>query len=212
MTLLDGRCTGCWKDLELQTADLLKAMESYDEKTLTDKLNEKRALNIHFEVRFFDRALVLQEKLRTQNSILRYISTLTRVNNYKIILKAVDTIESMLKGTQQCYLDARDRKVQLDELVIDTATKEMERLVAERNLRFLLDNIDASVGNSQGYLAKREEVKELEDIFSVAENKKVAAEYLGVANDLKVKMGKAILAQDLYKMFAEYPIRPDPYP
>jgi hypothetical protein len=81
----------------------------------------------------------------------------------------------------------------------------MERLVAERNLRFLLDNIDAAV-------AKREEVKELENIFAVAEEKKVAGEYLEVANDLKVKMGKAILAQDLYKMFTEYPLRPDPYP
>ncbi len=40
----------------------------------------------------------------------------------------------------------------------------------------------------------------------------MAAEYLEVANDLKTKMGKAILAQDLFKMFTEYPVRPDPYP
>lgn len=36
--------------------------------------------------------------------------------------------------------------MELDELVKETARKEMERLVAERNLRFLLDNIDAAVG------------------------------------------------------------------
>ncbi len=29
-TMLDGRCNGCWKDLEHHTADLTKAMESYD--------------------------------------------------------------------------------------------------------------------------------------------------------------------------------------
>lgn len=89
--------------------------------------------------------------------------------------------------------------------MVETINKEKERLVAERNLRYLLDNIDAAV-------AKREEVKQLEDMFAVAEEKKVAGEYLDVANDLKVKMGKAILVQDIYKLFAEYPPRPDPYP
>lgn len=73
-------------------------MESYDEKTLTEKIEEKQKSGVKFEVRFFDRALVLQERLRTQNNILRYIGTLEKVSNYKIILKAVDTIESMLKG------------------------------------------------------------------------------------------------------------------
>jgi hypothetical protein len=67
-------------------------MDSYDEKTLTHKLEEKQKLGVQFEVRFLDRALVLQERLRTQNSILQYISTLSKVTNYKIILKAVDTI------------------------------------------------------------------------------------------------------------------------
>jgi hypothetical protein len=37
-------------------------------------------------------------------------------------------------------------------VVVNTINKEKERLVAERNLRYLLDNIDAAV-------AKREEVK-----------------------------------------------------
>ena len=35
---------------------------------------------------------------------------------------------------------------------------------------------------------------------------------MDVANELKVKMGKAILVQDIYKLFVEYPPRPDPYP
>lgn len=67
----------------------------------------------------------------------------------------------MLKGINISKLDARDRNVLLDELVIETIKREKERLVAERNLRYLLDNIDAAV-------AKREEVKELEDIYAVA--------------------------------------------
>lgn len=65
--MLDGRCLNCWKDLDKHTHDLTKAMESYDEKILTDKINEKKALNVQFEAKFLEKALVLQEKLRTQN-------------------------------------------------------------------------------------------------------------------------------------------------
>jgi hypothetical protein len=82
-------------------------MESYDERVLTDKLKEKADLHVKFEVKFMEKALILQEKLRTQNEILKYVGTLARVPNYKIILKAVDTIESMLKGTHAIKLDSR---------------------------------------------------------------------------------------------------------
>jgi hypothetical protein len=46
------------------------------------------------------------------------------VNNYKIILKAVGTIESMMNGNFIINTDAKNRNVQLDDLVIETVNKE----------------------------------------------------------------------------------------
>ncbi len=40
----------------------------------------------------------------------------------------------------------------------------------------------------------------------------MADDYLGVANEIKTKMNKSILAQDIHQMFCDYPVRPDPYP
>lgn len=52
----------------------------------------------------------------------------------------------------------------------------------------------------------------LELIFDTAKDKLVAAEYLDVAESIKSKMKRSILAQDLCQQFIDYPLRPDPYP
>ena len=52
----------------------------------------------------------------------------------------------------------------------------------------------------------------LEEVYTVASERSVSDDYLEVANEIKTKMNKSILAQDIYTMFCEYPIRPDPYP
>lgn len=72
-------------------------------------------------------------------------------------------------------------------------------------MRYEIDNIDTSV-------ATREGVAKLENIFVVAKDKGVANEYLEVADEIKSKMKRSILAQDLYQQFIDYPLRPDPYP
>ena len=85
------------------------------------------------------------------------------------------------------------------------AQKEIERLNAERDLRYEIDNIDTSV-------ATRDGVAKLEKIFDTAKDKGVANEYLEVADQIKSKMKRSILAQYLYQQFIDYPLRPDPYP
>ena len=61
-------------------------------------------------------------------------------------------------------------------------------------MRYITDNIDTST-------TTREDVAELESLYSKAEEKKVSAEYLTSAGTLKDKMARSILAQDLYQMF-----------
>lgn len=61
-------------------------------------------------------------------------------------------------------------------------------------------------------MATRDGVARLENIFDTAKEKQVAAEYLDVADEIKTKMKRSILAQDLHQNFTDYPLRPDPYP
>jgi hypothetical protein len=72
-------------------------------------------------------------------------------------------------------------------------------------LRYEIDNIDTSV-------ATRDGVAKLELIFDTAKEKIVAPDYLDVAESIKSKMKRSILAQDLCQQFIDYPLRPDPYP
>lgn len=60
--------------------------------------------------------------------ILDFIASLKIVENYKTILKSANIIKDMKE-------DAKARGVILDEDVIEKADAEVERLVAERNLR-----------------------------------------------------------------------------
>ncbi len=95
--------------------------------------------------------------------------------------------------------------INIDQNVKDLAQKEIDRLNAERDLRYEIDNIDTSV-------ATREGVAKLDQIYDNAKAKGVANEYLEVADGIKSKMKRSILAQDLYQQFIDYPLRPDPYP
>ncbi len=52
----------------------------------------------------------------------------------------------------------------------------------------------------------------LEGIYEKAVEKNIGKEYLEVAGEIKDKMRRSILAQDLYQNFIDYPLRPDPYP
>lgn len=63
------------------------------------------------------------------------MNSLKIVENYKTILKSVNIIQEMKD-------DSKNRKVDVDQEVLQRADKEIERLKAERNLRYQLDNID----------------------------------------------------------------------
>lgn len=58
--------------------------------------------HIQLEIRFLQECFRVAQKLTVQNEIIAYIKSLSKVNDYKIILKSVNNIKKMLKGT--CYM------------------------------------------------------------------------------------------------------------
>jgi hypothetical protein len=65
---------------------------------------------------------------------LAYVHGLAKVSDYKVILKSVNQIQQMLKGTYHSYIDALPLGIDKD--IVEIAEKTIERLNAERNLRF----------------------------------------------------------------------------
>lgn len=78
----------------------------------------------------------------------------------------------MLKGNFLLKIDALPLGIERD--VVDKAEKAIERLNAERNLRFEIDNIDTSS-------ATREGVAKLQNLYTDASEKSVSSDYLSVA-------------------------------
>lgn len=73
------------------------------------------------------------------------------MDDYKTILRSVGIIDDLVN-------DAQQRKVLLDQDVVALINSERERLVAERNLRFQLDNLDPKV-------VSVDDVKNLEELL-----------------------------------------------
>lgn len=210
---IDGKCLKCWDIIARHTAELQEKMKLYDHAQLTQKILEiegkqaksgnedAQSINssvvaqkpIEIDLKLKKDALILQEKLRTQNIILDKINSLKVVENYKTILKSVNQLKEMKE-------DAKARNVEIDPDVIEKLDGCMDRLVAERNLRFQLDNID--VGN-----CFPEDVKVLQDLMDQAKQKGVAANYMEVAEQLNSKMSRSIQTKDIYKLFTDYPVR-----
>lgn len=103
------------------------------------------------------------------------------------------------------YQDAQNRSIKLDQSVIDTINSERERLVSERNLQFQLDNLDPSE-------AIPDDVKNLEELIQSAKDRKVDDDYIENAETLRDKLSRNIKAIDIFKLFADYPVREYPIP
>ena len=82
----------------------------------------------------------------------------------------------------------------IDQYVINLATDEMNRLIAERNLRFELDNLEVA-------LSTPEQVQALQDRMAEAKEKGVALDYLETSEVLKDKMARNIQAKKILKAF-----------
>eukprot|EP00331_Platyophrya_macrostoma_P032601 CAMPEP_0176457146 /NCGR_PEP_ID=MMETSP0127-20121128/31749_1 /TAXON_ID=938130 /ORGANISM="Platyophrya macrostoma, Strain WH" /LENGTH=312 /DNA_ID=CAMNT_0017847319 /DNA_START=176 /DNA_END=1114 /DNA_ORIENTATION=+ len=185
------------KKVEQHQDELMELIKSYDYGALTTKLKFIAEKDIHIEVKALEKAIVHQEKLRTQIEIMDFIQSVNEVDNYKTIKKSINTLEDKVR-------DAMSRGVNLDQSIFDAVKGCIERLTAERNLRFELDNLQ--IGS-----VKPEEVKTLEERKTEAKDLHVADKFLESADELKTKMEKHLHAREILKKFQEYPER-EAYP
>jgi hypothetical protein len=101
---IDGRCKACWQESEDIRENLKEAIRVYDEANLKQVIETFKSKHNQLEISFLDECLKIRHKLSVQNNILGYINSLSKVNDYKIILKSVNNIKKMLKGNSVSLL------------------------------------------------------------------------------------------------------------
>ena len=141
-------------------------------------------------------ATLNEDRLRREKYIRELLDSLKVVEDHKTILKKVDELDKKLK-------DAEDHNVKLDPNLITRAAVEKKRLLAEKDLRALLSNIDIT-------MASEENLKVLTELVDIADESKVAEEYVSKGKDLKEKYTLNLDAKNIMQKFRDYPIREYP--
>ena len=108
----------------------------------------------------------------------------------------MDELDKKLKN-------AEENNVKLDPNLISRAAVEKKRLLAEKDLRALLSNIDIT-------MASEENLKILTELVEIADQSKVAEEYVAKGKDLKEKFALNLDAKNIMQKFRDYPIREYP--
>ncbi|KAL4463684.1 hypothetical protein ABPG72_009034 [Tetrahymena utriculariae] len=199
---MDGKCLKCWENIAHHSEQLKEKMKEYEQKGLTEKLNEieqysiqqqQNVLIIEIDLKLLNEAKIIQERLKTQNHIKEFIASLKIVKDYKTIRKSANRIRELRE-------DAEKRGVQLDADVLELMQNQIDRLESERDLRYEFDNLD--IGN-----CNPEQVQKLEKLIEIAQKNGVASNYTDEAVVLKEKMARSIRVKDIYKKFTDYPVR-----
>lgn len=99
--------------------ELQEAIDIYEEIGLYKKIEEFKERKDEIEITFLKKCEEIKHKLSIQNQILAYLKSLSKVDNYKIILKSVNKIHKLLKDAEP---------INIDQNVIEKAHQEIERL------------------------------------------------------------------------------------
>ena len=190
----DCRCKDCQDEIIKAENDLQNAIDSNNLEKLVTQFTESKKYKIDLHLKKL--AVLNEDRLRREKYIRELLDSLKVVEDHKTILKKVDELDKKLK-------DAEVNNVKLDPNLISRAAVEKKRLLAEKNLRALLSNIDIT-------MASEENLKILTELVDVADESKVAEEYVSKGKDLKEKYTLNLDAKNIMQKFRDYPIREYP--
>ena len=190
----DCRCKECQDEIIKAENDLQNAIDSNNLEQLVNQFTESKKYKIDLHLKKL--ATLNEDRLRREKYIRELLDSLKVVEDHKTILKKVDELDKKLK-------DAEDHNVKLDPNLITRAAVEKKRLLAEKDLRALLSNIDIT-------MASEENLKVLTELVDIADESKVAEEYVSKGKDLKEKYTLNLDAKNIMQKFRDYPIREYP--
>ena len=190
----DCRCKVCQNEILKAENDLQIAIDSNDLEKLKTQFEESKKYKIDLHLK--KSAILNEDKLKREKDVRDLLDSLKVVEDHKTILKKVDELDKKLKS-------AEDNNVQIDKNLIQRASDEKKRLLAEKELRQLLSNITIQ-------MASQENLENLTQKVETADACKVADEYVSKGKELKEKFILNLDAKDIMAKFKEYPIREYP--
>ena len=192
--LMECRCKKCQDDIIKVEKKLNEAIESQNLEKLKSEINESKKYRIDLHLKKL--ALQNEDKLFREKEINELLESLKVVSDHKIILKKVYELEEKIKS-------AEEKKVIIDQNLLNKALKEKGRLLAEKDLRQLLSNLSIE-------MASEENLKDLNEKVEIAKNNNVSDNYIKIGLDLIEKYKSNLDAKDILKKFEEYPTREYP--
>ena len=141
-------------------------------------------------------AILNEDRLKREKEVREHLDSLKVVEDHKTILKKVDELDKKLKS-------AEDNNVKLDPTLLQRASDEKKRLLAEKELRQFLSNVTIE-------MASPENLNTLTKKVESADTCKVADEYVSKGKELKEKFILNLDAKDIMAKFKEYPMREYP--
>ena len=190
----DCRCKECQDEIIKAENDLQNAIDSNNLEQLVTQFNESKKYKIDLHLKKL--ATLNEDRLRREKYIRELLDSVKVVEDHKTILKKVDELDKKLKN-------AEENNVKLDPNLIQRAAVEKKRLLAEKDLRCLLSNIDIT-------MASEENLKILTELVDIADQNKVAEEYVAKGKDLKEKYTLNLDAKNIMQKCRDYPIREYP--
>jgi len=194
-------CKDCFSTTKKVQAKLNEVIELQDEEKLREYLKHiinNPELPVTLDVRVVADGQRELERLRTQNEIKAFIKSLEVIDNYKTIVKSQDTLNFLLK-------DADNRRVNVEQSVIEAVLREQSRLTAERDLRKFMDHLDLTKCDSKTDA-------ELGNLIQEAMRLRVSSVYTDAAQVIKDKMAKTLDANRILEEFLQYEPRSFEYP
>ena len=192
--LMDCRCKKCQEEIIKVENNLNEAINSKDLEILKNEINVSKNYKIDLHLKKL--AEQCEDKLFREKEIKELLDSLKVVGDHKIILKKVNELEQLIKS-------AEDNKVEIDKDLANRAFREKDRLLAEKELRQLLSNINIE-------MASEENLKNLTEKVENAKNNGVSDDYTKVGLDLMEKYKFNLDAKDILAKFLEYPVREYP--
>ena len=196
--ILECRCIKCYKEINDAENNLRNSIKLNSLDEILKNVNVVKINNINICPKLKQIAEFEINRLEREKKIYSHLDNLKVVVNHKTIEKSVFMLEEMLK-------DAKLHDVPLDEVVLEKAEFQKQRLLAEKELRKALMVYNVENSSTDNLIVLTEKTK-------TAKEFNVEAKYVETGEDIMKKMDLNINANEVLELLAEYPLREYPKP
>ena len=162
--------------------------------------NEIHSQTIELDVKLANDFEIYHTKLKHELEISTLCKSLAYVPDYRTIKKSVKILNDKLEN-------AKLNKIDINSEITREVNDNTRRLLAERNLRFTIEEYTATIATSTPDL-----VNKLQELIDKAKEFKVAEEYTSKGTVLLGKMNENIRAHNILAKLENYPQRVYPEP